>query len=338
MTPRDADGPEDDELLPRLFRALGPAPSLPDEMRRAWEAAFETELMQRIAARRQRRNRLVSGCMGVAALLALGAYALREPSLESDVAADEVARVALVVGRVESSTAGATRPLVIGDELGAAQTLRTSADGYLALSYRDADVRLNASTVVTLLPTHLKLTRGDVYVDSGAGLHRGPSVMIETPRGMLTHVGTQFAVSVADDDVRAAVREGAVAFSSDGDHRTLRADDGPIEILVSGDRVTTRHVAGTGPLWAWTVAAAPGFAVDGHTADDFLVWATRQMGAQLRYADDATRFHSQTVILHGNSGALSVAQGLAAVNATTGLDIDESNPAMLRVTLHRTDQ
>ena len=37
---RDVDGPEDDELLPRLFRALGPAPALPDEMRRSWEAAF----------------------------------------------------------------------------------------------------------------------------------------------------------------------------------------------------------------------------------------------------------------------------------------------------------
>ena len=157
--------------------------------------------------------------------------------------------------------------------------------------------------------------------------------MIETPRGMLTHVGTQFAVSVADHDVRATVREGAVAFSSDGDHRTISADDGPIEMRVSGDGVTTQHVAGTGERWDWTVAAAPGFVVDGHTADEFLVWATRQTGSQLRYADDATRFHSRAVILHGNVGRLSVAQGLAAVNATTGLDIDESDPATLHVSL-----
>ncbi len=179
------------------------------------------------------------------------------------------------------TNAGAIRVLDVGDELGAGQTLRTGPGGFLALSYRDADARLNSNTVVTLLPTHLRLTRGDVYVDSGAGPHRGPSVMIATPRGMLTHVGTQFAVSVADDEVRATVREGAVAFSSDGDHRTISADDGPIEMRVTGDGVTTRHVAGTGERWNWTVAAAPGFVVDGHTADEFLVWATRQTGSQL---------------------------------------------------------
>jgi ferric-dicitrate binding protein FerR (iron transport regulator) len=338
MTSRDHDGPtNDDELLPRLFRALGPAPALPIEMRRAWESTFHNELMRHLSARRQRRNRLVSGCVSIVALVALATYVLREPPLAPDIAAAEVARVALVIGRAESFGARATRALGVGDELGAGQTLRTGPGTLLALRYRDADVRLNSNTVVAFLPTRLQLARGDVYVDSGAARHRGPTVMIETPRGMLAHVGTQFEVSVDDDEVRAAVREGAVAFTSDGDHRTINAADGPTQIVVSATGVTTQRVAGTGALWDWVVAAAPGYVVNGRSADEFLVWATRQMGTQLRYADDAARFHSQTVIMHGNVRPLSVAQGLEVLNATTGLDLDESDPDVLRVSVRRSN-
>jgi hypothetical protein len=338
MTSRNHEGPtNDDELLPRLFRALGPAPELPSDMRRGWEATFGGELMRTIAAKRQRRNRIVSGCVGVVVLTTVAAYLLREPPIAPDIATAEVAQVVLVIGQVESSDAQATRVLSIGDELAAGQTLRTGPDTHLAFRYRDADVRLNANTVVALLPTRLQLTRGDVYVDSGTAPHRGPTVMIETPRGMLAHIGTQFEVSVADDTVRASVREGAIAFTSDGDHRTISADDGPTQIVISASGVATQRIAATGELWDWTIDAAPGYVVDGRTADEFLVWATRQMGTQLRYIDDAARFHSQTVIMHGTVRPLSVAQGLEVVNATTGLDVDESDPATLRVSVRRSN-
>ena len=173
MKPRDTDGPEDDELLPRLFRALGPAPSLPDEMRHAWEAVFETELTRRITARRRRRNRTLSGCVGVAALLALAMYALLEPPIESGIAAAEVARVARVVGRVESTNAGATRVLDVGDELSAGSDAAYRPRRFRRSQLSRHRLRLNSNTVVTLLPTHLQLTHGDVYVDSGAGFTVG---------------------------------------------------------------------------------------------------------------------------------------------------------------------
>jgi hypothetical protein len=337
MTSRDHHGTNDDELLPRLFRALGPSPELPSDMRRGWESTFGDELMKRIAAKRQRRHRIVGGCVGIVVLVTVAAYLLRESPGTPDIPMAEVAQVTLVIGPAESSNAQVARVLKIGDELSSGQTLRTGPDCYLAFRYRDADVRLNSNTVAALLPTRLQLKRGDVYVDSGAARHRGPAVLIETPRGTLEHVGTQFEVSVSDDEVRAAVREGTVAFTSGSDHRTISADDGPTEIAVSASGVATQRIPGTGELWDWTVDAAPGYVVDGRTADEFLVWATRQMGTQLRYFDDAARFHSRAVIMHGTVRPLSVAQGLEVVNATTGLDVDESNPAMLRVSVRRSN-
>jgi hypothetical protein len=104
-------------------------------------------------------------------------------------------------------------------------------------------------------------------------------------------------------------------------------------MIVSSTGVSTQPVAGTGAEWDWTVAAAPGYVVDGHTADEFLVWATRQLGLRLRYADDAAHFHSRTVIMHGSDQPVSVAQGLDVVDSTTGLDLDESEDGALRVSL-----
>ncbi len=332
MNTSDRDGPHDDELLPRLFRALGPVPSLPAEMRRAWETTFSGELARQLAAKRRRRRRLVGSSIGVVVLVALSAYLTRGPAPTADLATADVAHVAGVVGAAESADVHATRTLAVGDQVVAGQTLSTGERTLLALRYRDADVRLNANTIVVLLPTRLQLQHGELYVDSGTA-HRGPTVMVETARGMLTHVGTQFRVAVVGDAVRAAVREGAIAFTSDAARRTVSAAQGPRELLVSAGGAAIRPIDGTGVEWGWTVAAAPGFVVDGRSADDFLVWATRQLGARLQYADDAARFHSKTVIMHGNERSLSVIQGLEVIGATAGLELDASDAAVLRVRL-----
>lgn len=334
MTRRDHDGPEDDELLPRLFRALGPAPTLPEEMRRAWEATFGDELARRIAARRGRRFRMIGGA--VAALLTVfAAVTLLAPPPPSDAAEAQPTRIAMVAGSAETIDAGATRPLHVGDAVNTGETLHTLPGALLALHYRGADVRLDADTVIAVLPTRLQLIRGAVYVDSGAGPSKRPSVMIETPRGMLTHVGTQFQVVQADGEMRVAVREGAVAFTSATEHRTISAADGAVQLVVSDAGVTLESIGATGPQWRWIVEATPGYVVDGRSADDVLVWATRQIGARLRYTDEAARFHSKTVIMHGDARRLSVAQGLEILDATTGLDLDTSDPATLQVSVRR---
>jgi hypothetical protein len=139
-------------------------------------------------------------------------------------------------------------------------------------------------------------------------------------------------VSVSDDEMRAAVREGAVAMNAAGERLTISAADGPTEVRVSSrERPTTRPIGGTGGPWSWVVEAAPRFTFEGRSADEFLIWATRQLGAELNYATEATHVHAQRVVLHGDVRGLSVTQGLAALSATTDLAIDQSNPAVLSV-------
>ena len=336
MTRRDEHGPADDDLLPRLFRALGPAPTLPVDMKRAWESAFGNELMLQIAARRRRRNRFAMGCAGIVALVGFTGYLLPERPEPSNVVA-EVARVDMVTGHAESASADATRRVGIGDELGPGQTVRTGPDTSLALRYRGAEIRLNSNTVVELLPNHLRLLNGDIYVDAGAAPRHAPAISIKTSRGVFAHLGTQFQVSVAVDEVRAAVREGAITFTGDGELRTVTAEHGATELVVGVAGIATRRIDPVGERWAWTIEAAAGYIVDGRTADEFLAWAARQTGTELRYTDDAARDHAKHVIVQGAPRPLSVAQGLEMLDATTGLDLDESDPLLLQVTLERHD-
>jgi hypothetical protein len=332
----DYSSDEDDDLLPRLFRAMGPMPSLPVDMKQRWESAFSTELSLQIAARRRRRMRIMVSCAGTALLVVTAALFIHERPVTPPVAMDTVTQVTSVVGFADSFDGQIPRAINVGEELGPGQ-LRTGGQSSLALRYRDADVRLNSNTIAVLHPTRLQLLRGDIYVDAGVALRRGPAVVIETPFGTLTHVGTQFVVSVGDNEMRAAVREGAVALNAAGEHRTIDGADGPTQIVVSATGITTERISANSGIWTWTVDAAPGYIVDGRSANEFLVWATRQMGVELRYADDASRIHSETAIMHGNVGALSVARGLTVLGATTSLELDSSDPAILRVRLRSQD-
>jgi FecR protein len=335
----------DEELLPRLFRAMGPTPALPPAMKRAWETTFERELFDRIAARR-RRVRIAGANVAALLLLSLvGVYLYRAQSTvpQSEPALSDPIRVTMISGRATISGTQPARRLTIGEDVGMGQTVSTAARSLLALRFEQADVRLNAGTSVVLHPARLQLLYGELYLDSGTAPRREPPVAVETPFGTLTHVGTQFEVTVTRDEVRAAVREGSVRFAPNGLYqsnqrldeaqRNVSAADGATEIVISATGVITQDVPGTGERWQWIVDAAPAFVIDGRSADAFLHWATRQTGARLRYADDAARFRAETVILHGAARGVSVALGLDVVDSTTGLDLDTSDPATLRVSL-----
>ncbi len=321
----------DDELLPRLFRALGPKPVLPAEMRQRWERTFAEALAAQNAARRRLRRRWLSGVAAGAAALFLAALYLQRTVAPLA----PVASVALVKGSATTLNGDISTKLRVADEIHAGETVHVDAGAYVAMRYRGADVRLNSNTVIALRPTHLELSAGELYVDAPPRTTAGPPLLIETPFGSLTHVGTQFMVWVDAASLRTAVREGAVAMSVSGERLTISAADGATEVILTDSGTPmTRAIAATGGPWQWVVDAAPQFAIANHSADEFLHWAARQLGAEVRYATPDTRIHARMVRLQGDTAGLSVPQGIAALGATSDLDIDQRDPAVLLVQRH----
>ena len=93
-------------------------------------------------------------------------------------------------------------------------TLATS-EGRVALTFGDSlSLRIDRQTRLRFdSREQMTLLAGALYVDSG-GINAVPALRIETPAGVVRHVGTQFQVHVTGDMTRVRVREGRVLLTA----------------------------------------------------------------------------------------------------------------------------
>src|SRR5688572_29739396 len=143
------------------------------------------------------------GTLAAAASVAAFVWWQRAPEATTR-APVEVARIVKAGASLDGSLLAAGAPVFDG------ATLVTGTER-AALRLGDAlSLRLDVDTRLVLeAPDRVRLVAGAVYVDSG-GLTNSRALAIDTPAGVVRHVGTQFQVRVAGDDVRVQVREGRV--------------------------------------------------------------------------------------------------------------------------------
>ena len=231
-----------------------------------------------------------------------------------------VAHVSALEGAASLADAKAVRaaspdsPVRAGDTLSAQGRVAATIMGGLSLRLdRGARVTFAAADRVTL-------RAGTLYVDSG-GLNAGPPLTIVTPAGEVTHVGTQFLVSVNAGSTHVWVREGRVQFKANGGAvSAITAGD---ELDIRAGRSTLRHgVPAFGPAWDWQADVAPVLAVEGRPLAEFLAWLVRERGWQLRYADAALQQRAHEIRLHGSLAGLDTPQMLQRVSLVTGLALE----------------
>ena len=169
-------------------------------------------------------------------------------------------------------------------------------------------VRLDSATRLRLVSgSVLALERGAVYVDSGA---QGTAERFEirTSLGTARDVGTQFEVRLSGRDdgetLAVRVREGLVVLSRGGESHPAAAG---VELTVRPDGTL---VEGTvplhGPVWDWTLAIAPAFALEGRTALDLLGWVARERGWRLEFGGPGVAGYASTTTLGGGPVEISV--------------------------------
>ena len=317
MDPPTDKQPADDDLLRRMFARVGRR-DVPDAVAldRA-EAAFRAALAPTV--RRRKRNRMLFvGSLAAALVLVVLATAIFRNQRP---AAAIIATVVRELGPVQVlggvPAAGGATPIRAG------QTLVTGATGRAAARYNDVDIRIDIATTVRFEATKLVLTGGAIYVDSGASpVRRSPPVTIETRFGTVSHTGTQFLTRVDPDMLTVSVREGTVFVQTHDARRdlsALRERTSIVEIDASG-AVRTRHGLPYGGIWSWapTVSTLP----TGGSLHAYLTWLSREYGYALAYDQPATQTQAENTRLHGDLGALALADAIAAVNATTRLHVD----------------
>jgi hypothetical protein len=67
------------------------------------------------------------------------------------------------------------------------------------------------------------------------------------------------------------------------------------------------------------MALAPAFEIEGRRLHELLVWAAREAGWELQYADAESRRRAESAQLHGSIRGLRVDEAVIAVIPTTGL-------------------
>jgi hypothetical protein len=130
-------------------------------------------------------------------------------------------------------------------------------------------------------------------------------------------VGTQFEVRTLDEGLRVRVREGRVVWRDRGHDETVAAG---MEAMRGADgAITQRPLSPYGPEWGWVLAAAPPFRIEGRTVGEFLTWAAREAGLELRWVEPKLATSAAKVILHGDIGDVGPIEAPALVLPTCGL-------------------
>ena len=269
--------------LAGVLRAAGQRPRPPADVATAVRSAVLAEWRHVVAERKARTRRLrIRWSLAAAIVLGIGGIAAAILQTPGDV----IANVARTEGDV-SVVAGWSargRAAFQGQALRSGQQVLTGDSGRVALELARLSVRLDHATQVALVdPTHIKVARGSVYLDSGSGSPGASLLHVETPAGEIHHVGTQYAVRVLPSGVELAVREGKVELDTPGKLPEVATAGQRLDVSAAGS-VARSTLRPDDAYWSWASSTAPQFDISGRKLSEFLSWAARESGRELVYA------------------------------------------------------
>jgi ferric-dicitrate binding protein FerR (iron transport regulator) len=293
----------DDELT-QLFDHASPRPRPGDAAQASAFEALHGEWRQ--VTKRRRRHNVARFCIAATLLaaVALGVFFNREGA-QTNTPVAEIARMdgADVTWRDENSRGqtidAATRSFFVG------QRLSTGAESRVALAWHGGgSLRVDENTRIEFVSARsIRLLAGQLYFDSLA-THSEPTgdstrtgLSIQTPAGEVLHVGTQFMMRVAGEEVVLSVREGQVKVAGDGFELVVSSGE-QLDIDVDGPQAR-RSIEGYGELWSWAEDIAPQQSLDGRTALELLDWVARETGRRLVYASPSGETLARETIIRG---------------------------------------
>ncbi len=324
-------GVHEEEAVRRLLEDAGPRPALPEEDLASIKEAAHAEWRRRYGDRRvpRRSVRLWMSLAAAALLAAVGLVWWARTPDRAPAPALTAASIELLTGVVRWEASG-EKPVellssAVGRPLRAGSELVTGAGrerlGRLALRMAGgASVRLDDGTRVRLASARVvELTRGAVYVDTGAEPGGREEVAVHTPAGLFQGVGTQFEVraEAGGAATRLRVREGSVVL--DRGVESVLTDTGG-ELIVRGDgSQDRRRMSAYGPEWDWVVKTAPMLDIEGVKVRTFLDWIARETGRRVELADQQTASLCDSIVLHGSIAHLTPAEAPSVVLSSSGL-------------------
>ncbi len=318
----------DNPDLDRLLRTAGPRVKPPQDVEREVRAAVHGEWQAVVAARTRRRRFVQAAVAAGLAAVAVTVWLLnRQPPERAVVAAVERTLDGTVV---RAGGLAGERPLTLNQPLRAGDALLTSAAGGASLRLvGGVSLRIDGNSAVRLAAVDdIVITSGALYIDAGATPDQQNHLRVETPAGVVQHVGTQYEVRVLDTGTRIRVREGRVQVSATAGRLLVGEAGTQLTILPDGE-VHSEAVARSGEEWNWIGQVVPAYLIENRPLTEFLQWASRELGEDIAYATPASRAEAAGIRLRGSIEGLTPGSALAAVLSTTRLVSSEKNGQIL---------
>ena len=267
---------KDDADIAALLARIGKRSDPPSDLRNRVLQASHVELQRTLRRRRSRVGALAAIAATLLVVVSITFYS-RMPD-----GGPAIGWVAEASGDA-SLMSGAVRQ---GAEV-------STSRGYLRIMlYSGISVRLDEGTHVEFgADDTLNLKVGRLYVDSAGA----PTILVETPRGSITDIGTQFEVVVDVDRLAVTVREGSVIYSNGGTETALHANSGWGDLLVAssaGLRQSTR--ATTDQEWDWTLSTSTGLGRR-NTVAAIVNWIARERGFEVEWDSESTQVAASSI-------------------------------------------
>jgi ferric-dicitrate binding protein FerR (iron transport regulator) len=327
--PNRPDQTGEDKSLESLLQLAGERAEIPlsiesrvyHRVQEEWRASTTKPNGDRVYAEVQktwRRNALRTRVLrwlapvGVAVSAVLVFVLLSQPEVTQPVA---VATVASVVAPSASPDAFQEGAVVYEGDL-----VSTGPGGGVSLTLaRNVSLRIDENTRLQVDGAdRFTLLTGHVYADTGQFIYRDGGLEIDTAFGVVSDIGTQFAVSVGDESLEVSVREGRVELASATD--SLAARMGERLTVAQGQGASVSRLDTFDPYWDWIADLTPAFDMTNKSLLDFLKWASRETGRELRFATDEARMFAMRTDVHGSVDGLTPDETLAAILSTTSLE------------------
>ncbi len=297
-------------------------------IRAATEAEWRNTT-QAPARPRGRRFAMVASLSAIA-VAALAIFLAASPGANSDVVFGQVAALKppglIEMKLLQDSPLSAGSTLHVG--------LRLEARGEAVVNLQEGgNLRIARASELEIQATDaVRITRGELYVDIPPGAHAASSFRVLTDAGEFRHLGTQFAVMIADGQTRLRVREGKVFWRASSGDSTIPAGT---EVTIDRQGAATRQEISTaGRDWSWTEAMAPDAVIENRPLLEFLQWFARETGRELQI-DEQSRELASAILMHGDVKGLTLTEALSAVMATTSTLKYELPEGIIRVSSTR---
>jgi ferric-dicitrate binding protein FerR (iron transport regulator) len=301
----------------RILREALHADTLTDEALIRIRAATEAEWRSTVAVqpRRWMPVAIAASLLGVAVVAGLAVVGSYEADRGGEVLANLVLSESPGVTQVRTFRSNVS--IAAGESLLSDRTYQAQGQALLALE-TGGNLRIAAGSKFEVVGKGtVQLDAGEMYVDIPPGMHTPAAFVLTTPAGEFRHVGTQFALAVANGETRLRVREGVVHWVTADGQSAVQAGS---EVHISRDgKASHRAIAPSDKAWDWTSVTTPNFEVDNRPLQEFLTWVARESGRELVLVDEATRTQVATIQMHGSVNGLTPMQALSAVMAATSL-------------------